>query len=61
MTDPMTRHIDDIAADLDISEAQAANGETVPLETALRRLDETISRLEAGSRIGRQSKPMPAR
>jgi hypothetical protein len=46
MTDPTKRSLEDIAAEFDLSEAQAARGETVPLEQALRRLDATIARLE---------------
>jgi hypothetical protein len=56
MIDPTARRIEDIAADLEIGEAQAANGETVPLEAALRQLDDTISRMEAGQRDDRQRK-----
>ena len=47
MTDPTKLTLEEIEADLEISEAQAARGETVPLEPVLQRLRDSIARMEA--------------
>jgi hypothetical protein len=47
MIDPAKLTLEEIEADLELSEAQAARGETVPLEPILRRLHEHADRLEA--------------
>jgi hypothetical protein len=48
--DPTNLTPEEIEADLEISEAQAARGETVPLSRVLERLDATIARMEARRR-----------
>lgn len=47
MIDPTNRPVSDWLTDLEISEAQAAAGQTVPIEPALQRLRDSIARLEA--------------
>ena len=42
MNDPTQRTLEDMAADLELSEAQAARGETVPVTRVLARLDASI-------------------
>ncbi len=59
MSDPTQRSLEDIAADLDASEAQAVRGETVPVARVLARLDASIARLAAKQR--HKSKAVPAR
>jgi C4-type Zn-finger protein len=54
MTDPTKRTIEEIEADLEISEAEAARGEAVPLEPILKRLHEHADRLEAKAASARQ-------
>jgi hypothetical protein len=48
--DPTNLTLEEIEADLELSEAQAAGGETVPLSRVLERLDATIARMEARRR-----------
>ncbi len=47
MTDPTKLTLEEIEAGLALSEAQAARGETVPLEPVLRRLRDSIVGMEA--------------
>jgi hypothetical protein len=53
--DPTTLTIDDWIADLEISEAEVARGETVPLEPVLQRLRDTAARIAARRAAG----PLP--
>jgi len=48
--DPTNLTLEEIEADLEISEAQAARGETVPLSLVLERLDASIARMEVKRR-----------
>jgi hypothetical protein len=48
--DPTNLTLEEIEADLELSEAQAARGETVPLSRVLERLDATIARMKARHR-----------
>jgi hypothetical protein len=48
--DPTNLTLEEIESDLEISEAQAARGETVPLSRVLERLDAAIARMEARHR-----------
>jgi hypothetical protein len=45
--DPTKLTLDDWLADLEISEAEAARGGSVPLEPVLQRLRDSIARMEA--------------
>ncbi len=55
MKDPTKLTVEDWAAAIEISEAQAAAGQSVPLEPILRRLRETVDKLEAKAKgTGRQ-------
>jgi len=47
MSDRTDRRPADWLADLEVSEAQLAAGQTVPIEPALQRLRDSIARLEA--------------
>jgi hypothetical protein len=51
MTDPTKRTPNDWLADLELSEAEADAGLTVPLGPALDRIRESIERLEAKARL----------
>lgn len=55
MNDPTQRTLEDMAADLDLSEAQAARGETVPVAWVLARLDASIARLASKQRQPREA------
>ena len=50
MNDPTNRTVSDWLADLEISEAEAAAGETVPLAAVLADFDDSIKRLEDNRR-----------
>jgi hypothetical protein len=50
--DPTKLTVDDWVADLDISEAEVARGEAVPLEPILERLRQTASRIAARKAAG---------
>jgi hypothetical protein len=56
MTDPTKLTLEEIEADLEISEAEAARGETFPLEPILKRLHETADRLEAEAALARRQR-----
>ena len=55
MNDPTQRTLEDMAAELDLSEAQAARGETVPVARVLARLDASIARLASKQRQPREA------
>ena len=46
MSDPTNRPLSDWLADLEISEAELAAGDTVPLASVLAELDESMKRLK---------------
>ena len=50
MSDPTNRSVSDWLTDLEISEAEAAAGETVPLAAILAEFDDSIKRLEDNGR-----------
>ena len=53
MTDRTPPTFEDMAAELEISEAEAAAGQGVPLEPILQRLHDHAERLEAAAAKGR--------
>jgi hypothetical protein len=55
MTNPTKHTLADLEAELALSEAQAARGETVPLDRVLGRIRASIARMEA-----RSGQPAPA-
>jgi hypothetical protein len=56
MIDPTKRTLAEIEADLEISEAEAARGETFPVEPILKRLHEHADRLEAEAAFARRQR-----
>jgi C4-type Zn-finger protein len=61
MADPTNRTVADIEASLDVSDAQLAAGETIPIEPVLKRVRQSIDRLVSKQRSEQRRKVIPHR